>query len=94
MQKLEEQGYFLPVVDVGCRYKSPAFFNDKLQITCDFYQDKLKYNFEYSIFRSGSLISKGYSVHTVTGRNKKIINLEKENPRLYAKLKAMSTKEE
>ncbi|SFM64999.1 acyl-CoA thioesterase [Thermodesulforhabdus norvegica] len=66
-RKLEEEGYFLPVIEAYCRYYRPVFYDDVIVI-----QTRLssptpaRFRFDYSIYRDGNadeVLAEGYTVH-------------------------------
>lgn len=63
--KFENQGYFLPLLESFAAYKSPAFYDDLLEVEAHLQWDiapTLKFN--YKIFRDDTLICEGYTLHS------------------------------
>ncbi len=61
---LEEEGYFLPVLDVTVKYKKPAYFDDRLRIVCIVRdQPGLRIRIEYEAYRDETLLAEGSSSH-------------------------------
>lgn len=71
--ELEKQGLFLPVVEAHCDYKSPAHFDDRLEIAtqCQFQGARLRV--EYKVFRESSVIVTGWTVHVCISAERKIM---------------------
>lgn len=81
---LEEIGLMLPVVEVKVKYKSPAYYDDLIQIeTCILEVSRVKVKFGYRVYRDEKLLAEGYTVHGFTDSNLKPIALNKFNPELY-----------
>ena len=79
----------LPVVEVFAKYKSPAFYDDLLEIETRLTEAKpLKLRFDYRIFREGNLLVQGYTVHVPIGKDMKAKRLPVE---LYELLKNHTT---
>ena len=62
---LENQGIMLPVVDVYCKYKQPAVYDDLLTITINLVTVKgCRMRLEYEVLNEeGLLLSTGYTNH-------------------------------
>jgi len=75
----------LPVVEVFAKYKSPAFYDDLLEIETVLTEVKLlKLRFDYRILRKEDLLVQGYTVHVPVGKDLKARRLPSE---LYELLK-------
>jgi acyl-CoA thioester hydrolase len=63
-RQLEERDVFLPVLEVSCRYRRPARYDDVLRVEtrCQRFR-RARLRFDYRITRGGDLIAQGYSVH-------------------------------
>ncbi len=72
--KMENDGYMLPVLEVNVKYLKPAFFDDRLCITARFAAfERARFKIEYNVYRDGTLISTGYSVHAFMNREGRAI---------------------
>jgi len=71
--ELEEQGIFLPVVEAHCEYKTPAHYDDELEIAsrCELQGVRLKVG--YIVSRAGQTIVTGYTVHVCVSAENKVI---------------------
>lgn len=84
---LEEEGIWLPIIDVGCRYHLPARYDDEVCVeTCIKELTRVKIKFGYKVFRGEELLVEGYSVQAFTTDKLKPIGLSKHKPELYKKL--------
>ena len=71
--ELEKQGLFLPVVEAHCEYKSPAHFDDRLEILTQCQIQKVRLRVEYKVSRESKLIVTGHTVHVCVSAALKII---------------------
>lgn len=86
-RNLEEEGIWLPIIDVGCTYKLPAKYDD--EITVETYIKELtrvKIKFGYRVLRGEELLVEGYSIQAFTTDKLRPIGLQKHKPELYKKL--------
>jgi acyl-CoA thioester hydrolase len=63
---VEKRGLFLPVREAGCRYRSPARYDDLLMLrTAATRWRKASFTFEYAIFDEGRerLLAEGFTQH-------------------------------
>lgn len=71
-RQIEEKGLYLMVISAGCRYKSPAQYDDLVTIETwisDIKNSSLK--FDYKILLGERPIATGDSVHVFTDRARK-----------------------
>lgn len=63
--ELEQHGYLLPVLEASVRYKSPALYDDLLDIEAR-YDATVRplLHIEYTIRRGDTLIATGFTVHS------------------------------
>ena len=64
--RLESEGLALPVVDVGCRYRKPARYDDELTLESWIAgKSAVRVRFEYRIWNAAhaSAITEGFTVH-------------------------------
>lgn len=86
---MEENNILVPVVDVGCKYKVSAKYDDELIIkTKAVLLKSVKIKFEYEIFRSSDkkLLATGYTIHAFTSNDLKIINFKNNHEDLFNKI--------
>jgi len=77
-QEMEADGMHLPVVEVKCRYKHPARYDDELIVRTRLAQMRASLlRFHYDLVRKsdGRLLAEGESVHVVVGRDLKRAHL-------------------
>ncbi|MEJ5300030.1 MAG: thioesterase family protein [Thermodesulforhabdaceae bacterium] len=77
---LEEQGYYLPVIEAYCKYLKPAYYDDVLRIvTSASLPSPARLKFIYRIYKENSesdssgeeMIAEGYTVHAFLNSSKK-----------------------
>ncbi|MCL5992089.1 MAG: acyl-CoA thioesterase [Bacteroidetes bacterium] len=62
--ELEKSGYQLPLISAHVDFKSPAFYDDELEITAHLkFEKRATMKINYNIFRDNSTIAEGYTVH-------------------------------
>ncbi len=75
-REMEEDGYFLPVIEAYCSYKKPVFYDDIIKILTTFsFPSPARLKFHYKIFKDSNedmeLVAEGYTVHVCVNRNRK-----------------------
>lgn len=92
---ISNRGFYLPLSEIQCKFKSPAKFRDEIAVTTAIsYMSCVKLKFEYKVIniKSGKLIAVGYSVHAWTDKNITPLNIEKTAPDIFSTLKVFSEK--
>lgn len=86
-RELEAKGIWIPVLEVGCEYKSPSFYDDEVTIETHIEElTKVKIKFAYEIKRDEKLLVKGFSKHCFTTDELRPIGLNKHQPEVYNRL--------
>lgn len=70
--EMEQDGMNLPVVEIKCRYKHPARYDDELLIRtrlAEMRTSLLRFHYEIVRKSDGRLLAEGESVHVVVGRD-------------------------
>jgi acyl-CoA thioester hydrolase len=63
--EFEKEGYWLPLVEARVFYKSPAHYDDLLEVEAVLVlEEKATIKFEYNVNCNGSTLAKGYTVHS------------------------------
>jgi acyl-CoA thioester hydrolase len=69
-RKLEEEGYRLPVLEVGAKYFRPAVYDDTLTIVTRLPEKPLlRIRLEYEVRRGEELLATGFTVHAFIDRD-------------------------
>jgi len=82
----EEKGIFMPVVEVRCRYKHPAHYDDLIRVGTFLKEIKPhSLSFEFKIYRDSDdkLLAEGFTKHGFCDRRGKLV--KKPEP-FYSKL--------
>lgn len=77
----EKEGLFLPVVEARCRYKNPAFYDDRIRIFTSLTGlKKFSLEFSYRLVKEGSSrpVAFGWTKHAMVDGSGKLI--KGENP--------------
>ena len=90
--KMEEVGLMTPLVELNCKYYSPAYYDDELIVTATVSKlTPARIVFYYEVFRkdSNKPINTGYTVHAIVNRDMKPINTKKIFPEIYQAMEKM-----
>jgi acyl-CoA thioester hydrolase len=61
-REIEDSGYLLVIVDLGCKYKRPAYYDDVLTIRTTVARvTHVKIVHTYQVWRDGVLLAEGHS---------------------------------
>lgn len=88
---LEAKGIILPVIEANCQYKSPAHYDDVVQIETTVTElSPVKIRFGYKIIRESDkkLLATGFTLHVWTNREIKPFNLKRKWPDIYELLES------
>lgn len=84
--KMEEIGVIIPVLEVGCQYKSMVRYQDEVCIIpklVKFNGIKMTVQYEIKDAKTGELRATGMSVHCFLDREYKPMSLKRSHPELY-----------
>lgn len=84
--KIEEKGLLLPLIELKCRYRGAARYEDEITIKTSL--KELTYSravFYYEVFRNNECcpITTGETMHAWTDRRLKPINIKKHFPEVF-----------
>ena len=86
-RSMEEAGIMSPVIESHCYYKSSARYDDYLTLETEVTSvDKVRWAFNYRVWRDGELLAEGRTVHCFMNREGRPVFLKKANPELYSKM--------
>ena len=91
--KIAGQGFFLPLSEIECKFKRPAKYGDViLVITKILSMSCVRTVFGYEVFDKAraKLLATGRTVHVWTNLKVEPVNMEKEAPEVYQRLKRFS----
>ena len=90
--KMEEVGLMTPLVELNCKYYSPAYYDDELTVTATVSKlTPARVVFYYEVYREASdkPINTGYTVHAIVNKDMKPINTKKVFPEIYQAMEKM-----
>lgn len=93
--EIEKQGMMTPLVELKCKYRKPAYYNQEIEIRTKLIElTPVKFTLEYDIYdKEENLINIGKTTLAWSdAKTFKIINLKKEKPNMYEKLEALVEK--
>lgn len=93
LNKLMEDGYMVPIVEVHCKYHQSAKFDDEFQVETTLTDvNRIKFVFQYKVLRKkdGVLLAEGWSKNAFTNLEGKPVRL---TPAYYEKLQNVLEKE-
>lgn len=68
-RQLEEEGYRLPVLEVGVKYQRPAVYDDTVTIITRLLElPALRIHLEYEVRRGEELLATGFTTHAFINR--------------------------
>lgn len=66
---LEDQGYALPVLEVGCKYLRPARYDDEITVITTLREKPLlRIRLDYEVKRGEELLATGFTTHAFINR--------------------------
>jgi len=90
--KMEELGIMTPLIELQCKYFSPAYYDDELLVTATVSKlSPVRIEFSYEVYQVGNdkPINAGGTVHAIVNKEMKPINTKKLFPEVYASLEKM-----
>ena len=90
--KMEEVGLMTPLVELNCKYYSPAYYDDELTVTATVSKlTPARIVFYYEVFRKASdkPINTGYTAQALVNKDMKPINTKKVFPEIYQAMEKM-----
>ena len=71
-REIEDAGHFLVIVDIGCKFKRPAYYDDMLTLrTIVERVTHVKIVHRYDVLRDGTLLAEGHSTLACVDREGK-----------------------
>lgn len=90
---VESQGVLLPVIEVSCRYRSSARYDDLIEISIEISTlTPVRIEFTYRLVRTGDevLLAEGKTMHAFVNREGRPVDLRKVNPQLWQTLSLLA----
>lgn len=82
-KSLEELGVIMPVLECGCKFLKPVFYDETIAIkTKCLWNGKIKVIFVYEIQdeETGQVLASGFTKHTFVDKNLKPVRVKSLNP--------------
>ncbi len=93
--EIEKQGIMTPLVELNCKYKRPAYYNQEIEIRTKIIElTPVKFTVQYDIYdKDKKLINVGTTTLAWSdAKTLKIVNLKKAKPDLYEKIEKLVEK--
>ena len=72
--KLEDAGYFLPVINCSCEFKNPAKFDDRIEIeACLAEIGQVRINLDYTLRRDELVLARAKTSHAFVNEYGKVV---------------------
>lgn len=84
--QIENEGLMLPIIEVRCKYKMPAKYEDKITIITKIKEiTNVRLTFTYEVLRNDDpvVIAYGETYHAWTDKQLKPVNIKKNAPAIY-----------
>jgi len=83
---IEEEGLLLPLLELNCKYKSPARYGDEVVVRTSI--KEITYTrivFRYDVCKAGDeeILASGETMHVWTDKDLKPVNIKKRAPHVY-----------
>lgn len=91
--KMEEEGLMTPLIELNCKYYSPAYYDDELVVTATVSKlTPVRIVFYYEVFRKNQEkpINTGYTVHAIVNKDMRPVNTKKSFPKIYESMEKMA----
>jgi len=78
-KKFEKLGYYLPLIELNCKYKFPAKFGDIVRLESSISKlNKMFVDFEYKLYLKNKLLCIGKTKHVCTNTDFKPVKFNQE----------------
>ena len=72
--ELEKKDYFLPVLCCEASFRSPAFFDDRLEVSVEIKKiPTVRIEAEYKVLRNSDIIATGYTKHAFVSAKGRVL---------------------
>lgn len=85
-KRLEDEGFWLPVIEVGCKYIAPAKYDEEVYVKTYISMCKgvrLELTYEVYDAQNDTLLVTGFTQHATTDKQLRPISLKKKSPKVY-----------
>jgi len=82
--RMEEEGLYLPLIELTCKFRSFSRYEDELVIRTRVSEvTKTRQVFVYDVLKGGAVIASGSTTHIFANKLLRPVNLQKYRPDLY-----------
>lgn len=83
-RKMEEEGVMTPLVELHSKYIMPCGYDEEVVVRTKIGKlTPARVVFEYEVYKENKLINTGYTMHAITDKDLKPMNLKKIKPEIY-----------
>ncbi len=85
-KRLEDEGFWIPVIEVGCKYFAPATYDEEVYVktSVESYGGvRIQLKYEVYDVATDTLLVEGFTKHATTNKKLKPVSLKKKTPELY-----------
>ncbi|MBN2794638.1 MAG: acyl-CoA thioesterase [Clostridia bacterium] len=85
-KQLEDEGFWLPVIEVGAKYIAPAKYDEEVYVKTSVglcQGVKLILNYEVYDAETDNLLVTGFTKHATTDKSLRPVSLKKKSPQVY-----------
>ncbi|HWQ71641.1 MAG TPA: thioesterase family protein [Desulfitobacteriaceae bacterium] len=70
----EEQDLGLTIIEAGCRYRQPAYYDDEITVSATVDIHSRKVTFSYLVYRDSTLLAEGKTIHLFVNKQGRAID--------------------
>lgn len=85
-KQLEDEGFWIPVIEVGCQYFAPAKYDEEVYVKTSIKEFKgVRISLQYEVYNKADdlLLVSGFTKHATTDKELRPISLKKKSPKIY-----------
>jgi len=85
-KRLEDEGFWIPVIEVGCKYFAPAKYDEEVYVKTSIASHSgVRIELKYEVYdvETETLLAEGFTKHATTNKQLRPISLKKKTPELY-----------
>lgn len=85
-KQLEDEGFWIPVIEVGCKYYKPALYDEEVYVKTSIEKaGGVRIQLRYEVFsvKDDQLLVSGFTAHATTDKQLRPVGLKKKNKKIY-----------
>lgn len=85
-KQLEDEGFWIPVIEVGCKYFKPALYDEEVYVKTSIEKaGGVRIRLRYEVFnvKADELLVSGFTEHATTDQQLRPVSLKKKNKKIY-----------